>query len=616
MQTKLIMKIKSLQSLLNCSLRAGLGCCLIGAASLKADTLVTFSVDMGASVTAGTFTPGTDTVSANGSFNGWGALNLVQEGSSTVYTNTADDQLDANGGVVFYKFVNSHSGIGYENLCDGGGNRGAALPSVSGSSLILPTPFFGDAGAAITYTSTITFQVDMSQQINLGNFIPGTSTIQVSGNFNGWTPGSGNLALDSSILITNQPSGLVTSNVYTGTFTSVAVSTNAHMAYKFVMNGNYGDNPSGLNNDGGNNRFFTMLPTDQTLPVVSYADAPYAPIVGNITFSVDMSIVALTDTNFIYGVSLVTVNGDLPGWGGVTMTNNPTAANTNIYTVIGSWSDGVGASFQYQYRYTEASSGSIVYDHLNGANGGGGNRSYIVQNVPSTNLFSVFNDASLDDYLLQPTPVFFSVDMNGAVGTDAHTFDPSQDNVYINGTFANWYAWESGSAPAPAPPGYQMVEQGLTTIYTNTIIIPAGNSPDVAYKFGMDPGAAYGGPLDDEAGFGLNHIRAVRATAFNPYVMPADKFGNQYAEPYFSLSSTGGGNLTIGAPSGGSVPVTWLGRPGAHLQVTSDLVSGSWQDLIATDGTNWTTGYSSTNGFVSQTNWPASGQAFFRLVKP
>jgi hypothetical protein len=74
--------------------------------------------------------------------------------------------------------------------------------------------------------------------------------------------------------------------------------------------------------------------------------------------------------------------------------------------------------------------------------------------------------------------------------------------------------------------------------------------------------------------------------------------------------------LTVGALSGGNVPVTWLGRPGAHLQVTSDLVSGSWQDLIATDGTNWTVGYSSTNGFVSQTNWPASGKAFFRLVKP
>jgi hypothetical protein len=607
------MKFKSMKH----ALLTGLMCCAAGIMTAQAQSsFVTFSVDMGTNILNNTFIPGSDTVSANGSFNGWSALNLVQEGSSTVYTNTANDTLDANGGHMFYKFVNSHTGIGYENLCDGGGNRGATLPSVSGGSLNLPTPFFGDAGAPILYTSTITFQVDMSQQINLGSFANETGIIQVSGNFNGWTPSSGNLTRDTSILITNQPSGLVTSNVYTGTFTSVAVSTNAHMAYKFVMNGNYGDNPSGPNNDGGNNRFFTMLPTSQTFPVVFYADAPYAPIVSNITFSVDMSLVALTDTNFIYGISLVTVNGDLPGWGGVTMTNNPTAANTNIYTAVGSWSDGVGASFQYQYRYTEASSGNIVYDHLNGANGGNNNRSYIVQNVPSTNLFSVFNDASLDDYLTQPIAVLFSVDMNGAVGTDAHPFNPVADTVYINGAFANWYPWAAGVTPVPAPPGYQMVEQGLTTIYTNTIIMPAGTSVSFAYKYGMDPGSANSGPSDDEAASGQNHYRVVRNTAFNPYIMPTDTFGNQYNEPFFNSGNTGGGHLTVGAQSGGNVPVSWLGRPGARLQTTTDLISGVWQTVVATDGTNWTAGYSSTNGFVSVTNWPVSGNTFFRLIKP
>jgi len=610
MQTKLIMKIKSAKKLLYCSFGAGLGFCLLGAVSLKADTLVTFSVDMGTNILNNTFTPGGDTISVHGSFDGWTTgVTLVQEGSGTVYTNTVDDTTDANGGVLTYKYVNSHTGTGYENLSDGN-NRAVVLPSVSGSSLVLPTPFFGDAGQQYV-VNNVTFQVDMSEQIVLGYFTNGTGTIQVSGTFNGWTPASGALTRDTSIVIP-EPGGVLTSNVYTGTFTSVAVSSNAAMGYKFVMNGNYEGSP--ILSDGAN-RFYTMTSTPITFPVVFYADTPYsAALPPLVSFSVDMSIVVLTDTN--YNPASVTVNGDLMGWGGVPMTNNPSAANTNIYTSAGYY-DAVGASVNYQFRYTLlSSSSSIVYDHANGANGGGGNRLFVVPNVTSTNVYAVFNDAELNDYLTQPTPVLFSVDMNGAVGTDSHTFDPSQDAVYINGTFANWYAWESGSAPAPAPPGYQMVEQGLTTIYTNTIIIPAGNTPEVIYKYGMDPAAAYGGPLDDEGGFGLNHVRAVRATAFNPYVMPTDKFGNQYAEPYFSSSSRGGGNLTIGAPSGGSVPVTWLGRPGAHLQVTSDLVSGSWQDLIATDGTNWTVGYSSTNGFVSQTNWPASSKAFFRLVKP
>jgi hypothetical protein len=62
------------------------------------------------------------------------------------------------------------------------------------------------------------------------------------------------------------------------------------------------------------------------------------------------------------------------------------------------------------------------------------------------------------------------------------------------------------------------------------------------------------------------------------------------------------------------VAISWLGRPGVQLQVTTNLAA-TWQSLAETDGTNWTTGTSSTNGFVSQTNWPASGVQFFRLIQ-
>ena len=67
------------------------------------------------------------------------------------------------------------------------------------------------------------------------------------------------------------------------------------------------------------------------------------------------------------------------------------------------------------------------------------------------------------------------------------------------------------------------------------------------------------------------------------------------------LYTSAGGNLTAGTPVAGKIPLSWLGRPGAHLQSASSI-SGPWQNLPATDGTNWTVGYSSTNGFVSVTN--------------
>ena len=207
--------------------------------------------------------------------------------------------------------------------------------------------------------------------------------------------------------------------------------------------------------------------------------------------------------------------------------------------------------------------------------------------------------------------------------TEGHQFNPSSDSLYVNGQFANyggvlgtWYPWAGGVNPAPAPAGFQMVEQGLSSIYTNTIIIPAGTPVKFAYLYGMDPFSQNGGPLVDENTNGVNHNRVLRSIGFNPYVLPMDTFGDQYNEPLFSSANTAGADLTVGAAVTGTVPVSWLGRPGAHLQSKTNLVSGVWVDIPATDGTNWTAGSSTTNGFMSVTNWPSSRNTFFRLIKP
>lgn len=584
------------------ALLAGLAVCAAGMMSAQASsTIVTFSVNM---TNDTSFTIGTDTVSVNGTFNGYSALPLTEMGSTGIFTNTVNDTADANGGELQYKFV--VDGSTWENTASGQ-NRAALLPATSGASLVLPTAYFSDDGPATT--NEVTFQVDISQQITLGNFTPGTSTVEVRGLFNGWTGGVSELTNNPSIMETNTY-GLVTSNVWMGTFPVVGSPGGAE-GFKYVINpGTVWESPSSVNSDGGGNRYFANVA--QTLPLVNFSDAPFAPLCA-ITFNVDMSVVVLTDTNYVPGS--VTLNGDFNGWSsGVVMTNNPSAANTNIYTATASV--GEGGAVNYQYRYVEASTGATVYDHANGANGGQGNRYFAVPAVSATNLPAVyFNDAELDDYLTQPTAVTFSVDMANAVGYgDNHAFNPSADSVYLNGQFANWYAWAGGVNPASAPPGYQMIEEGLTTIYTNTIIIPAGTPIGFDYKYGMDINSANGGPADDEAGFGLNHFRVVRSTVGNAYTLPQDTFGNQYNEPIFSISDTVGGNLSIGAKSGGTVPVSWLGRPGARLQ-TAGSVLGPWTTLAATDGTNWVTGTSSTNGFVSQTNFPAAGNTYFRLIK-
>jgi hypothetical protein len=441
----------------------------------------------------------------------------------------------------------------------------------------------------------------------------------IAGDFDSWNGLSGLL-----------PS--IGSGVYSNSF---VVATAGTFGFKF-------QSPAGswsyiyFGADFGNNNAngsYTTTNSPQTVPVV--LDLPNgryligslapAPVTNQVVFAVDMSSqIALGLFHPEYSVF---VSGDFNSWpgtgtGALLLTNVPTyngGGNTNIYygtnTIIGL--PGSVSDYKFTDNDPALPSSDNGYEQYN-------NRILTLLTSNGTLMLPVvsFGNLFASDILSVDTPVFFSVDMmsNGVyvTGTDGHQFDPGAgDNVYINGQFINWYAWESGTAPVNAPAGYQMIEEGLTTIYTNTIIVPAGTPVDYQYKYGMDPGGEYGGPLDDEAGFALNHVRVVRSTAFAVYINATDTFGYQYAEPYFTSGSTGGGNLSVGNPTGGTVPVTWLGRPGAHLQVNTDLTSGTWQDIVATDGTTWTAGYSSTNGFVSETNWPASSsKGFFRLIIP
>jgi hypothetical protein len=656
------MKTKLLSSVM-----AGL---LISAAGVMTahaqNTYITFSVDESSNLVSGTFNPpapaivggvsyggsGTDIVAVRGTFDGWAypGLQLNQVGSTPVYTNTVDDtnaqdHSDGNVNFIYDDTVNGGEAPGdYQN-------RMAYLPPGNNASLVLPTAFFNDNGPAAT--ANVKFQVDMSEEIELGHFHPLTGdTVVVAGSFNGWSPTAGSqwvLTNDPSILITNNnfTPPIVESNVYTLT---AAVTANARVPlaapncaeeFKFVEMPEYGwDSPNYPNKDpDSGNRFFAEL--DQTLPLVMFNDAVYSPV-ANVTLNLDMSTIVKYDPDFEPGT--VQAWGSFNGWAGpVVMTNNPAAPNTNLYTAT--ITAGEGSPYVLQYRYTNSLINSWVYDYaVDGGPDWNNNNNYrriinlpVTTSVLTTNFLVVyFDDLAPDDVLSAATPVTFSVDMNGAVGSDGHVFSPVSDNVYVNGSFfggttspgfpsPSYYAWSGGSPPVSAPYGtaYEMVEQGSSTIYTNTILVPAGTPVALDYAYGIDPGAILGGPVENEASAATPHFRVIRSLGTRPYVMPTDTFStNQpYQEPLFDnvvlevAGNTAGGDLSVGKAVAGTVPVTWLGRPGAQLQTAASL-AGPWSNHPETDGTNWTSGSSSVNGLVSQTNWPSTGRTFFRLVKP
>ena len=649
---------------------AGLLLCAAGIMTAQAqNTYITFSVDMSSNLVAGTFNPavpaiiggnsyggtGTDTVYARGIFDGWAnpGFQLFQVGNSGVYTNTTDDNNapDQSHGNMNWQYDAIVSGSQVNEGSSDYANRMAYLPAGNNASLVLPTAFFDDRGPLTT--NNIAFQVDMSEAIQLGQFHPSSGDfVVVAGSYQNFVPASAfALTNNPNIVITNNNffPPILTTNVWTGT---AAISTDSSRAlatvncgqqFKYVIMPEYNwDSPLYPNQDpDSGNRFYTMT-GDQTLPLVNFNDSPLTYL-ATVRLNVDMSVIAKSDVNFEPGT--VSAWGTFNGWSGpVNMTNNPAASNTNLYKATISMSEGI--PYIVQFRYTNSFTGVWVYDY--GQDGGpspANNNNFrhnlfvpITSTLVTTNFGFYFNDISTNDVLPVDMAVQFSVDMNGAVGNETptpHVFDPNSDDVYINGMFAgslsqpvggvlqNWYAWSQGANPVAAPPGYQMIEVGSTTVYTNTIIIPAGTPVGLSYQYGIDIGRVNGGGAQDEAAAGSVHYRAVRSTQFNPYVMPTDTFRSApYEEPFFSNGNIGAwgspadGNLTVGAPVAGHVPVSWLGRPGARLQSASSI-NGPWQSIPATDGINWSAGTPSTNGFVSVTNWPASGSnTFFRLDKP
>ena len=596
------------------TIAAGLLLCAAGLVNAQtSNSVVTFSVDLSAQVTAGSFVPGTDTVAARGTFNGYAQFFLTNNpagANPNLYSGTTTDTTDLNGGVMQFKYWNSDAATpnnGYESPADGGKNRAVALPSTSGAALVLPTVFFSDAGAPVA--SSVTFQVDMAQQINLGFFDPATDFVAVRGDFNGF----GNLDMmvnDPTILRTNQ-FGLVTSNVYVATL-SINASPNASETFKFwnsdaAAPGTGWESPgvANANPDHDGNRFF--FSTNQTLPIVFYSDAPFAPVATNVvTFQVDMS--ALAGGIFQPGLDTVDVRGGFNGWvsGASICTNDPNAANTNIYSVQATVIDGVGATEQYKFTY----SGPNVPNGLSWDQPApptvNGNRFFTQPDAPTLVLPPVFfSDILPNSVLPENTEVTFNVNMTGAKEfTTGTPFDPAADQVYLNGDFLGWATWDTITL---AP--YQMTENPVgSTNYTITLLVLKGNPLSLAYKFGIFDGTNPSG-LDNEAASGQNHSRYIRQAP--NYTMPTDVFGNIFGEPVKF------GNLSVGKAVSGHVPISWLGLPGVHLQTATGVVGGAWVDLFNTDGTNWTAGFVSNNGFVSVTNYPTSaGQTFFRLIEP
>ena len=367
----------------------------------------------------------------------------------------------------------------------------------------------------------VTFQVDMSVQAFEGNF-PAGANVVVRGSFQAafGDPGGdwqGNLF---------QLSDVDADTIYTGTFNVPAALAGNNYAFKYVIV----NPPAGDNWESTPDRPFTVTSPSTVLPVAWFNDDTEYTVVTEVTntlvFTADITNLLNSgvggafdpaqDSLLVMGLDWDNLGKDVVGSRKMV---NDNAFEPGIYTTTLTFTsssasaNGVGDSTKWKFK---------AFPDARFADGGwesGSDRWHIYEANGTVITLPVLVPGilALQAPLVNNVPVTFTVDMSGAVNRyNGLPIDPATlQFVGIRGGADFLGSWNSGGnwLVTDTTTGLMKV---LAPIGNNkwraTLTAPVGtNSGPYQYKFAaVYPGAedVNGGssPLDNEGGFGVNHI--------------------------------------------------------------------------------------------------------------
>ncbi|MGC3961019.1 MAG: hypothetical protein QM813_24735 [Verrucomicrobiota bacterium] len=428
-------------------------------------------------------------------------------------------------------------------------------------------------GLALTTSLTatanqVTYQVDMSVQIALGNFNPANGdTVRVAGTFTptDWTTGS----------VLTPSSG--NPNIYEGTFAN-DVAASGWVNYRFIRD--TGGTGTALNWETSAQRFYQVAASDQTQPVVFYNDVSSANnlVITQVTFAVNMGVQA-TLGNFNPATDSVYVAGDVfnNNWavGAQTLTNS--ISDPNVWQGTFNTTNTVGSTVNYKFVMLTTLTGETWENNGVGPNGAQ-NRQYTYTNVAATLPTVYFNNITSSTSLVG-TQVTFKVNLAAEVARG--TFDPIAGTVTVAGDVFN-NTWSPVAQVLTQTPTNFYVWSGTFTI-TNTV----GSA--VNYKFVLENGGNW-----ETNGVGPNLANDRQFIFTNMATVLPDVYHNNQGHL---------GTVSLTPPSGGQVTANWTAGPLIRLQ-TNAPVTGVWGDVPNTLGVSTATVNIDGN------------QKYFRLIGP
>ena len=362
----------------------------------------------------------------------------------------------------------------------------------------------------------VTFQCNMDIQMQMGAFDPAVDKLVVRGSLNGWAGEQDELT---------DPDG---DKIYTVTVNLDESLVGTVIEFKYVLI------PSGGGDQWENvdNRTFTLLAGGQILDVVYFNNQEVLSVTAMVTFQADMSDM-LDKGWFDPSTDSMRVVGGMNGWANTeSMEPDPFDPSLYVYDIDVTAETGSDISWKFRAYPTD--------NFLDGGWEAGENHVFTFEGT----------DLVLDPLkpnvlpggkpLAQDVTVRFSVDVNDAV--DWYNKQPFTDiqSVWVTGDWNNWGG--SWSVPDTATL-IRLYDDGITNgdavagdgVWTTEVLYAAGTISAHLYKYsiygaGVDTLNGGTSPMDNEAGFAMNHVLLADDT--NPvYILPEDIFGSQWKVP-------------------------------------------------------------------------------------